>query len=103
MAVLVLLLSLATVSPALHEVLHGNEDCEHHCESHQEDSPDSGENAHICAVTILDTGATAPVIIQLPTRIDTVLTSVSISAESIWSGQAPLRQSARAPPTVNVV
>lgn len=104
MAVLVLLLSLASVSPALHHALHADEDSEHQCEGHHHDeAPAQEEGAHICAVTILDMGATVPIVISALLRVDEVLAEVSIEAQSIWCGQAPLRLSARAPPIVEIV
>ena len=106
MAVLVLLLSFASVSPTLHHALHADENSEHECvghHHHHDEAPAQEEGAHICAVTILDMGATAPLSISALLRLDEVLDEVSIEAQSIWCGQAPLQLSARAPPIVKIV
>ena len=103
LAVLIWLLSLASVSPALHQWLHAEEAaCEHSCHAHHEADPDPNEAGHVCAVTILDQGATAAVPVALPLPTKVALQSLAIEAERIWCGQAPLRRCARAPPTVSV-
>lgn len=104
LAVLVLLLSFASVSPSLHHALHADESGDHQCEgNHHDEAPAQEEGAHICAVTILDLGATAPLAVSALLRVDQVLAEVSIEAQSIWCGQAPLQLCARAPPTVKIV
>lgn len=104
MAVLVLLLSFASVSPALHHALHADQGSDHQCEGHHDDeAPAHEEGAHVCAVTILGMGATAPLAIPTLLRVDVALAELSVEAKSIWCGQAPLRLSARAPPTVKIV
>lgn len=106
LAVLVLLLTLASVSPAIHQWLHVDDLCEQHCETSHGDGdesvPSEGE-FHICAVTFLSMGATSPIAIELPARTDVILANVSMAGEAIWSGQAPLRVCARAPPIESVV
>lgn len=104
LAVLVLLLSLASVSPALHHALHADQSSDHQCDGHHhDDAPAPEGGVHICAVTILNMGATTPLAISALLRVDVVLAEVSIEAQSIWCGQAPLQLSARAPPTVKIV
>lgn len=102
LAVLIMLLALASSSPDLHAYLHGQYDCKDNCE-HQDDTPDapqpdSAQSGHVCAVTFLATGSTALMPLTLPQRTDQILSQVSIEMESIWCGQAPIRLSSRGPP-----
>lgn len=52
---LILLLGLAGTSPDLHRALHQGIGCASECESHPTGTPE--ESAHICGVTLLQTGA----------------------------------------------
>jgi hypothetical protein len=125
LALLVLVFSLASASPDLHHWLHGNTDCAHantqqvdstpapadqgNCEQacdghHQEDGAQSHQDcSNLCPVNMLHQGVTTTVIFEPPPRIDAVLENLAIESESHWCGQAPIRLSARAPPTVSVV
>ena len=104
LAVLLLLLTLATNSPALHEWLHADQNtCEHHCHGHHDEAPDSDQKGHVCAVTLLDTGTTAPITIGLPKPTNLIVSPLSLEAASLWHDQAPIEVSARGPPTVSVV
>lgn len=104
LAVLTLLLSLASVSPALHDWLHVKDTCQNHCESSNHDEPISDQaEPHICAVTLLSMGATTSILPVLPIRSDLIFANLSIDTKTLWCGQAPLRLSTRAPPTETVV
>lgn len=104
LAVLTLLLSLASVSPAIHEWLHVADHCESHCgNSSSDESSSNDREPHICGVTLLNLGATSPIAIVLPMRADLISADLSIDVETLWCGQAPLQLSARAPPIETVV
>jgi hypothetical protein len=126
LALLVFVFSLASASPALHHWLHANaacedtnevhqldltaasaneDPCEQTCGGHHQENPESSDPdcSHLCAVNLLHHGVTTTIIVELPPRIDAVLENLAIESESLWCGQAPIRRSARAPPTVSVV
>ncbi|MEN8661097.1 MAG: hypothetical protein ABF330_01230 [Lentimonas sp.] len=84
--------------------MHAELACESHCEnsSDGESVPDESE-PHMCAVTLLNAGATVSVLLVLPIRSDLLIANLSIDSEVLWRGQAPLRFNARAPPIETVV
>ncbi|MGZ0656697.1 hypothetical protein ACWPKS_13920 [Coraliomargarita sp. W4R72] len=99
MAVLITLLTLASSSPDLHAYLHGKQNCEHACDSQNDDSaPDSSQEEHVCAITFLATGSSALTTLATPERTDQPISIVLLEMESIWCGQAPIQLSSRAPP-----
>lgn len=106
LAMLVLLLSFASASPTLHSWLHVDSECEHH---HDDDgAPENSDTSeapsnHYCAVTLLDSGATVSIQIELPQIGNSLLTVLSVRDESIWYERPSLPQSARGPPTLIVV
>ena len=104
---LVLLLSFASVSPALHSWLHADPECGHHHDDHghaPEHSESSDESdSHYCAVTLLGSGTTLFTQVELPQLGDALITTLSIQHESVWYQRPRLSQYARGPPTVIVV
>lgn len=107
LAVLVLLLSIASISPQMHEALHAGEE-PHQCggdhHHHPEPPADDCENAHTCAVTFFDQGTTSVMpAVELPERTDVILAIVPQTADIVWCGQTPIRRCSRAPPIESVV
>ncbi|WP_162026233.1 MULTISPECIES: hypothetical protein [unclassified Lentimonas] len=107
LAMLVLLLSFASASPTLHSWLHADAGCEHHHDDHDhapEHSKSSEESGdHYCAVTLLHSGATLSIPVELPQLGDSLLAVLSIHQESIRYEHPSLPYSARGPPTLIVV
>jgi len=110
MALLVCLLSFASVSPQLHDLLHGHSETTHHdghghCGHHSEEPSSDSENSddHTCAVTLLSTGATVSTPTEVPERSQLVASKLSLSYQVVWHQPARLPQSARGPPTRIVV
>jgi len=107
LAMLVLLLAFASASPTLHHWLHADSQCEHHHDDHDhapEHSKSSDEaNGHLCAVTLLNSGATLSIQITLPHIGNALLATLSVQDESVAYQRPRLPQSARAPPTRIVV
>ncbi|MGB0413692.1 MAG: hypothetical protein ACPGJU_04535 [Coraliomargarita sp.] len=108
LAVLILLLGIATVSPQMHEALHAGDDqhqCSgHHHHDHPEPPADDCESAPTCAVSFFDNGATSVMpLVELPARTDLIIAVVSQSAKIVWCGQSLIRRCSRAPPIENVV
>lgn len=107
LAMLVLLLSFASVSPTLHSWLHADPECGQHHDDHGH-APEHSESSeepgnHFCAVTLLDSGATLSIQVELPQLSDALITKLSIQHESVWYLRPKLSQYARGPPTVIVV
>ena len=107
LAVLILLLGIASVSPQTHEAFHVSEES-HQCggggRHHHDPEPVDGCEAPVCAVNFFDNGATSVLpIVELPERTDVIVAIVSLAAEAVWCGQAPIRCSSRAPPIESVV
>jgi len=104
LASLIFLLGIASVSPQLHEALHATSEHSHSCEGHHDDAPLENDGSHSCAVTLFDQGATGVgLLVELPARTDSMLAIVSLNAEVIYCGQAPIRRCSRAPPIETVV
>lgn len=104
LVMLVFLLGIASVSPQLHEALHATSEHSHSCEGHHDDAPLGNDRSHSCAVTLFDQGATCGLLlVELPARTNLILAVVSLSAEVIYCGQAPIRRCSRAPPIETVV
>ena len=107
LAMLVLLLSLASVSPALHESLHADSECSHHHDEHIPEHSDSDQtdeqSSHYCAVTLLNSGVTFSIQVELPQLGNVLLTVLSVQHDTIWYRRPCRSQSARGPPTLIVV
>jgi hypothetical protein len=104
LAVLVLLLSLASFSPQIHQALHaevGGHDhhsCGGHGHQHSHEAPASECDAS-CAVALFGQGVTAPqLLVELPERTDVILAIVPLSAAIVCCGQRWIRRCSRAPP-----
>lgn len=110
-ALLILLLSLASVSPQLHDVLHAHSDTTHHdshdghCGQHSEEPGPHSEHSedHSCGVTLFSTGVTLSTPTVLPERSQLVATQRSLLDQIVCQQSARLPQSARGPPTRIVV
>ncbi len=124
LAMLVVLLSLASVSPQLHDLLHAHsehahvehehaEHTHHHTDdhAHQHDTDHSDEtthhseqsDSHFCGVTLLNSGVVFTALAQLPQQGDLQFVSLAIGCEKVWFHQIISSQSARGPPTIIVV
>jgi hypothetical protein len=111
LAVLVLLLSFASVSPQLHQALHTDSGDHHHhhhdyhhtCGGHEQDAPADDCDAS-CAVALFGQGVTTPQpLVELPERTDAIVAIVPLSASIVWCGQRLIRRCSRAPPIESVV
>ena len=110
LAMLVLLLSLASVSPELHDRLHAHSEGahaehHHHCSDHPEEPNHDTEHTdgHFCGVTLLDTGVVFVAPPRLPQPADLQLSSLSTGPQKVWIRKDYSAQSARGPPTLIVV
>ena len=121
LAVLVMLLSLASVSPALHNMLHDH--AEHsdttpaHAEHthHLKDAHEHGKHpckpsngskdtgSQDCDVTLLDPDVDFTALIQLPQQSELQFVYVTARYEKVWKQLIRSSQSARGPPTIIVV
>lgn len=102
LATLIFGLGLASVYPDLHEAFHHKAPCENSCHGHRQES-ESGDDGHICGVTLLQTGAILH--IDLP-ALDVVASQKSSPAA--LSGHSPAQVSfllppSRAPPIAGIV
>ncbi len=105
LALLVLMLSLASASPTLHDWLHADTECSHHHDDHGAEHSDTSEDPdnHACAVTLLNSGATLSIQVELPQLGDALIALLSVQQEAIFYERPGLPQSARGPPTIIVV
>ena len=106
LALLVLLLNVALVSPQVHQALHIDvEDQQSQsCSEHSHDDAPANDCDHSCAVALFGQGA-IPVqsFVELPERTDVIITIVPQSAEIVWCGQELIRRCSRAPPIETIV
>ena len=106
LALLVLLLNVALVSPQVHQALHTDvEDQQSHsCSEHSHYDAPANDCDHSCAVALFGQGA-IPMqsFVELPERTDVIITIVPQSAEIVWCGQALIRRCSRAPPIETIV
>lgn len=106
LALLVLLLNMALVSPQIHQALHI--DSEDHqsqsCSEHSHDEAPANDCDHSCAVALFGQGA-IPMqpFVELPERTEIIIAIVPQSAEIVWCGQALIRRCSRAPPIEMIV
>ncbi len=91
------ILSLATVSPSLHENLHCADNCS---TGNSAETEHSAEEAHSCAVTLFDQGATCLLTVDLPIYAAPLIERLPRTAIIQCRDKAPVRQNARSPPTV---
>ena len=106
LALLVLLLNVALVSPQVHQALHiDSEDHQsHRCSEHSHEDAPANDCDHSCAVALLGQGAIPmQLFVELPERTDVIIAIVPQSAEIVWCGQALIRRCSRAPPIEIVV
>lgn len=107
LAMLVLFVSIASVSPELHHALHaGPADSHHACGGDEPDCEDVPVDncEHPCAVALFDQGTTSAMpMVELPVRTDVTIAILPQTAEIVWCGQALIRHSSRAPPIESVV
>lgn len=110
LAMLVLLLSLASVSPELHDRLHAHsEDAHaehhHHCSGHPEQPTEDSEHTdgHFCGVTLLDSGVVFTAPPRLPQPADLQVLCQLAEYQKVWLHKVHSAQSARGPPTLIVV
>lgn len=106
LALLVLLLNVALVSPQVHQALHIDvEDQQSQsCSEHSHDDAPANDCDHSCAVALFGQGA-IPMqsFVELPERTDVIITIVPQSAEIVWCGQELIRRCSRAPPIETIV
>jgi hypothetical protein len=106
LAMLVLLLGLASVSPQMHQALHADAGGGYHhhtCGGHEHDTP-ANDCDESCAVALFGQGVTTPQsLVELPERTDAIVAIVSLSASIVWCGQRLIRRCSRAPPIEMVV
>lgn len=105
LAAWIFVLSLAGVSPALHQSLHAQPDCASQCSSQQSPHSDDGDRTptpdgegHYCAIAILQSAQFASGSVSLPEsphRFGSYVTDIETSFEP-HRYQTPLQ--ARAPP-----
>jgi hypothetical protein len=104
LALLVLFLNIALVSPQVHQALHTDSaDQSHACSEHPHEVP-ANDCDHSCAVALFGQGA-MPLqpLVELPERTDVIIAIVPQSAEIVWCGQALIRRCSRAPPIETIV
>ena len=97
LAAWIFVLTLAGVSPALHEWLHADEGCVSHCEHPEEENSEESPE-HFCGVLTLQSGAIATPALEIPERLTYLSVSLAIVDEIIASTQVEQTQHARAPP-----
>ena len=97
LAAWIFVLTLAGVSPALHEWLHADEGCASHCE-HSDEENSEEEVEHFCGVLMLQNGAIATPALDLPERISYEALPLAIGDEIIASKKVAQAHQARAPP-----
>ncbi|MBT4758598.1 MAG: hypothetical protein HOO08_09435 [Opitutae bacterium] len=105
LALLVLFLNMALVSPQVHQALHTDSaDQSHACSEHSHDDAPANDCDHSCAVALFGQGA-IPLqpLVELPERTDVIIAIVPQSAEIVWCGQALIRRCSRAPPIETIV
>ena len=109
-AMLVLLLSFASVSPKLHDWLHAETECAHHhsddghhAPEHSDTNQPEEQHDHHCAVTLLSSGTTISLPAELPQRGGALIIPLASPHEPTWYERPSLPQSARGPPTLIVV
>lgn len=99
LAAWIFVLTLAGVSPALHDWLHADGGCASHCEHSDSDEENSEEEAeHFCGVLMLQNGEIATPALDFPERISHEAVPLAIGDEVIVSAQVEQTQQARAPP-----
>ena len=91
------ILSLATVSPSLHENLHCADNCS---TGNSAETEHSDEDVHSCAVTLFDQGATCLLTIDLLTYAAPLIERLPHPVITCCDDKAAVHQNARAPPTV---
>jgi hypothetical protein len=104
LALLVLFLNIALVSPQLHQALHTDSaDQSHACGEHPHEVP-ANDCDYSCAVALFSQGA-IPLqpLVELPERTNVIVAVVPLSAEIVWCGQALIRCCSRAPPIETIV
>lgn len=97
LAAWVFVLTLAGVSPALHEWLHADSGCAGQCEHSEENSSEESPE-HFCGVLTLQSGAISTHALEVPKRLTHQSVSLAIVDEIIASTQVEQTQHARAPP-----
>ena len=106
LALLVLLLNVALVSPQVHQALHTDvEDQQSHsCSEHSHDEAPANDCDHSCAVALFGQGVISmQPTVELPKRTDVIIAIVPQSAEIVWCGQALIWRCSRAPPIETIV
>lgn len=97
LASLVMLLTIASVSPALHASLHPEDNhCQHGC-TPEPNTPDSG----YCAVYVFDQGLLTGCSLSIPTPTFCSMVTYPMLPAHTYCERTPLKLSARAPPTVS--
>lgn len=93
-------LSLAGVSPALHDRLHADSVCAHACSPSAEDAPleDSDADGHYCGVIALQSALAIIVKLDLPERSAYQQIHFPWLNEQLFKQISELRLHARAPP-----
>jgi hypothetical protein len=105
LALLVLFLNVALVSPQLHQALHADlGDQSHACSDHSHNHAPVNDCDHSCAVALFGQGA-MPMqpLVELPERTDAIIAIMPQSAEIVWCGSALIRHCSRAPPIETIV
>lgn len=97
LAAWIFVLTLAGVSPALHEWLHADEGCASHCEHPEEENSEESPE-HFCGVLILQSGAIATPALEVPEFISCQRALLTIGDEVIASEKVAQTHQARAPP-----
>jgi len=97
LAAWIFVLTLAGVSPEIHEWLHADEGCASHCE-HPEENETDENSGHYCGVLILQSGATITPTLDLPERLSLFIAIVPLGDEAFASSKVELAEHARAPP-----
>lgn len=105
LAMLVLLLSMASVSPALHDWLAAKgAQCASNCsDAHDSSNAPESDAAHVCAVELFGLGADAPSVLVTAAIHLIEVERLSLQSTLIWSQESLRSSSARAPPIESVI
>ncbi len=97
LAAWIFVLTLAGVSPALHDWLHADNSCASHCEHPEEENSEENPE-HFCGVLTLQSGAVATPALEIPERLSFQRVPLAVGDEVIASIKAAHTYQARAPP-----
>jgi len=101
MAFGILLLSLAGVSPALHDWMHADSGCASACDSHSEERDEN--EGHYCGVIALQSALNTVATVALPERIAHQRIDLEATFERYTTLHIDRRLRARAPPVEIIV